>query len=328
VAQQPVTEQQLIGYLLGILPESEAAHFDELSVTDDEFVERLDAAENDLVDAYAAGTLSGEQVRRFESYYLASARRRDKARFAKAFLENPGTVAATVEPVRATSAGPMQGRSLRARLGFGAPKLAWGLSAAAFAVLLLASYLAYYSVRLQQRVQEGQSERAALAQREQDLLQQLEAQRSATEETRRELENVRESLQALEEKPPDVRTGGEGGGLASETIALTLAVPMRGAGRPPTVSIPSGARTLALTLRLDPADFAAYDASLKDAATGRIIWHKEKLYAKSRPGKTLVTRIPAALLKAQTYSVDLTGVSADGTSELLGSYSFTVIKPQ
>ena len=53
-------EQQLVRYLLGLLPEEEAERLDEQSVVADEFAARLQCVENDLVDAYVSGTLEGD----------------------------------------------------------------------------------------------------------------------------------------------------------------------------------------------------------------------------------------------------------------------------
>src|SRR2546428_12517365 len=73
--------QFLTQSLLGSLADTEAERLDELSITDDEVAWRLTAAENDLVDAYVRGELSGEALRRFETHYLSSQKRRDKVRF-------------------------------------------------------------------------------------------------------------------------------------------------------------------------------------------------------------------------------------------------------
>jgi hypothetical protein len=76
-------EKAIARYLLGQVSEAEAEHLDELSVTDDGFVARLRDVENDLVDAYARGSLDAETRRRFELVYLRSPRRAQKLAFAR-----------------------------------------------------------------------------------------------------------------------------------------------------------------------------------------------------------------------------------------------------
>ena len=83
---EPPEDRQLIRYLLGQLPDGESERFDEASVTDDEFAARLRIAETDLVDSYVGGHLEGETLKRFESHYLSSPRRRRNVTFAIGFL--------------------------------------------------------------------------------------------------------------------------------------------------------------------------------------------------------------------------------------------------
>ena len=70
-------------YLLGALAESETEELDELSIADDGFAETLKQVEHDLIDAYANGELEGGDLAKFESYYLASPRRRERSRSQK-----------------------------------------------------------------------------------------------------------------------------------------------------------------------------------------------------------------------------------------------------
>src|ERR1041385_7075840 len=85
--EKPVYKDELlIRYLVGSLPEDETERLDELSITDDEFACRLRDVENDLVDAYSRGELSGETLERFESFYFSSARGRRKVQFAQTLL--------------------------------------------------------------------------------------------------------------------------------------------------------------------------------------------------------------------------------------------------
>src|SRR5215813_1334449 len=83
--KQIYNEELIVQYLLGSLPQEETERFDELCFVDDEFAERLSVVENDLVDTYVRGELSGRNLERFDSHYLASPRRREKVRVARTF---------------------------------------------------------------------------------------------------------------------------------------------------------------------------------------------------------------------------------------------------
>ena len=71
--------------LLGSLSAEETERLDELSLTDDEFAGRLQAVENELIDAYVEGELSGQTLEQFNSFYLSSPKRRERVRFAQVF---------------------------------------------------------------------------------------------------------------------------------------------------------------------------------------------------------------------------------------------------
>jgi anti-sigma factor RsiW len=91
VNKEKYNDQTIIRYLLGSLPEEETEWIEEISFIDDEFAVRLSAVENDLVDAYVRGELSGEKLERFDSYYLASPKRRKKVKTAQvlhAYVKN------------------------------------------------------------------------------------------------------------------------------------------------------------------------------------------------------------------------------------------------
>jgi hypothetical protein len=77
---------QLVRYLLGLLSEEDAERLDAASIADDEVAAQLRIAEDDLVDAYVRGLLTGDTLERFESFYLASPRRRAKVCHARTFL--------------------------------------------------------------------------------------------------------------------------------------------------------------------------------------------------------------------------------------------------
>jgi hypothetical protein len=79
-------DDELVRYLLGLLPDETRERLDEASIVDDELAARLHAVETNLVDRYVRGQLSGATRDRFESYYLSSPRRRENVRLAADFL--------------------------------------------------------------------------------------------------------------------------------------------------------------------------------------------------------------------------------------------------
>ena len=195
-------DQQLLRYLLGLLPDEEAERLDEASITDEAVAGRLRVAENDLVDAYATGTLSGETQERFESFYLSSARRRQHARFAESLLRAVNRVA---EPAD-MDIGGSTGRSAAADKGVGSrdgsarlrivprPKPSWRLAAA---LLLLAfGPRLFRDVRLRSGLADLQRQRAALNGPAHELERQPDDERAAGAQVIKELAHIRAPMPA------------------------------------------------------------------------------------------------------------------------------------
>src|SRR5258708_8364808 len=78
--------EQTIGYLLGDLSESEQTALEEEYFTDPPAFDKMVNAENELVDSYARGRLTPRLRKRFEQYYLAHPKRRERTKFAQALV--------------------------------------------------------------------------------------------------------------------------------------------------------------------------------------------------------------------------------------------------
>jgi anti-sigma-K factor RskA len=312
-------EQLLTRYLLGAVSGEEAERLDESSVADSEFALHLDGVENDLVDSYVVGALSGETLERFEKFYLSSPRRREKVEFARALLrfeERAATAAAPVSTAPAVSDARLQDQAPQHRSPgrwFTVPRigLQWVFAAAALAMLLASSYLFVENERLRKQGDDARSQQTALDLRARELERELSEQRSANAGMLRELESLRASL-------PEPRV--------LKTIAVLLLASTRGVGQVPTVAVPSGTDQVRFQLQLEPSDFRTYQVALKDPVTGQTLWEAAKLLAGSRGQSKIVSvSVPAHLLKQQNYTLELTGVPAQGNPELVTSYVFKVV---
>ena len=317
--KQEFDDQVLIRYLLGSLPEEEAERLDELSVADDAFAWRLSAAENDLVDAYVRGELSGDNLAQFKKSYLSSPKRLQKLEFAEALSSRDAktaTAAAQAEPAR-TVPSPKPKEELSKGLSpwrwFSAPRLAfqWGFAASALVMLLAASYLFLENTRLRKRTNEAQGRHAAFDQPEQELQRQLNDQRAANAEMAKELNRLRESQPNLDQL---------------KTLSALLLPPTRGAGRIPTLFVSSGTDLVILLLALESDDFPNYRVGLKDPATNQTVWHSAKLVTEpSGANKTVSLSFPARLLKQQNYVLELSGVPPNGRAEFISGYPLRIV---
>lgn len=335
MGNQSEDKQVVTQYLLGALSEAEQERLDEMSLTDDEFADRLRVVENDLIDSYVGGELSGEALTRFNTHYLASPGRRERVRFAESLLAFADKAVAA--QARDTSSSAPTSHAERepgfreaSRWRFFAPlrpALQWGLAAAVLLILIGGSYLFVENLRLRNQMAQEQAERAGLEKREQDLQRQLDQQRSLDAETEKELTQVRHRLAQLEQqqaagrqepKPePDQRD--------LKVVAFNLSPQTRGIGQIPTLTIPAAADYVALSLELEAEDFQGYRAALKNPATNQIVWRSGRLKASGKD-KTVHVRLPAGSLNSQNYLIELSGISAKGLAENAGSYSFKVVK--
>jgi cell division protein FtsB len=324
--------QAITQYLLGTLSEAETERFDELSVADDEFADLVRAAEKDLVDAYVQGELTGAELEQFKAFYLASPLRREKVEFARTFHgwveKNESAQAEEVTPrgrVKPRSAsGWFSGMNASRTSPFG-----WQWSFAVIAILLLVAggLLVFQNARLRRQVTQEQAQRDLLVQREQQLQQEIEAQRSANR-PEQELARLRAERERLEQESKQLQAGtkpspGEGG-----MVAMILAPPLRGANQVPAISIKPETNQVAAQLQLEAADYSAYRVALIDPTSNRTLWRSGKLKAKStREGKALYLSFSAGLLKSPTiYLLRVAGTAANGAEEVISDYSFRVEK--
>ena len=170
-------DQVLIQYLIGSLPEAEAERLDQLSIADDEFVSRLSGAENDLVDAYVRGELSGDTLQRFGIHYLSSRSRRDKVAFANTLrLREMREATRPAEAVAPRPSWRLAAWRFRTVPG---PAPAWALAGVAALTLVAAAYLLVANGRLQQELARTQSDRASLQSRARELQRRLVRERPA-----------------------------------------------------------------------------------------------------------------------------------------------------
>ncbi len=276
------SDEHLIRYLLGELPDAEAEALDERSVTDDALALRLRVLEEDLIDRYARGERDDVRLGRFERARLASPHLREKVRFAEALQ-------AVID--RSARAAPHRSSAPQAR------PLVWGLAAAAAVAIAFAGYLLLAQQRLRSELS-GLEARQAAAEQQNAALQQ---QRAGT--------------------PPT--SAAEAGQV---TATFLLLPPRRGPGGPTVISVPQGAARVGFQLQVESADYERFWSALKEVSTGRVVWRSADVRSEPAGADRIVTVVlPAAVLGAQLYTIELSGAPAGGTFEALGEYSVRVV---
>jgi hypothetical protein len=297
--RESFTDDQLISYVLGCLPEEETERLDELSIIDDELSARLRLVEDDLVDAYASGTLTGERRARFESFYLASPRRRRKAAFAKGFLAKVDRPEPRLSAVPQPAIVPRPPARRRV--------FPWAQAVAA-ALVVGVSVLLLQHVYLRRDLNMARQQVTAATERANAVSAELDQQRKAVAAATRAVADARAA------RPPSA-------------IALVLRPQTRGVGPTPIISVAPGSRSVPVELEFEAPGSAAYDVALKDPATNRIIWRSAPVPpTRDRLAPVISIGLPAALLKAQHYALDLFALHADAAPDFVGTYAFEVAR--
>jgi hypothetical protein len=305
-------DQLLARYLLGALPADETERLDELSIVDEDVAARLSAVEYDLVDAYVRGETTGEDLARFETFYLSSEKRREKVQFARALLERERGAASApamaVQTVISPARDPDKKASPRRRPLFSLPVRQWGLAGAAAMLLVAAGFLLWDNVRLHRQVSDS---RARQSEFDRDLRNQLEQERSDNAKAQQELQRLRDSQSNLDRLT---------------AVSLVLLPPSRSVSAVPNISIRPGTDLAVLLLTLESDDFPVYRVVLKDPATNQAVWRSASVTSTSAGEKKAVSvNFRAGLLKQQNYIAELTGIPVRGRPELLGGYPFRVV---
>lgn len=313
MGQRNISDQQITEYLLG--SESDAELIDELSIRDDEFAARLDAVENDLVDAYVRGELSGKTLESFDLHYRSSPSRRAKVSIAQGLKDvldgeavAPGVPAKATVPA-ARDHGESRWESLR-RYFLLSRGLQAGLAAAFLLILAIGVWLVFNYSRLREEADQASKEVEEVTRREHELRSPV-----VTPQPRATV------AQALPQSPPRSEP--------LQVFSFILAPQLRGpAEQVPTIAVPASADQVALHLDLEAGNFTAYRAELKTQPGNQTVWRSGNLQARDERGnKAVVVTLRPSLITGQRYVVELSGISAGGRPEIVGSYQFQVTKP-
>ena len=294
----PISDDHLVRYLLGALPADEVERLDEQTFVDDELAERLRRVEDDLVDSYAAGTLTGERRQRFELFYLASPRRRSKAAFAKGLR---GAIERSMQ-----QPGAVQDRATQPSRDIWRPSW-WPLAAAAVCILTV-GVLTLQNRALRRDLRETARQFADANERAAAASQQLTTERKAAAAAQQALVDARTSP-------------------VLAAVALVLLPQTRGVTPVSVLAVPPGSSTVPLNLRLEAPGGTSYDVALRDPASNRAVWRSPPLAPQRMRNSSMVpVSLPAGLLKPQHYTLDLFELRSGNAAEFVSSYAFEVVR--
>jgi hypothetical protein len=311
----PELEATLRRFVLGSLDEAARSALDEQLVTEPDVFEALGVVEDELIEEYLDGTSSDPDRAAFEKSFLTSPQRRARLRLAESLRRHASHGRAT-EPVRP------QPRQSSFRW-----QPTW-LALAAGLVLSLAGNLWLVSRPEAQRAPSVAAPSVAVhptavATTVAPALARAAMEPSTTptaedfQREREERSKAEARVAALEETLRRSRS--------SVTFVLAAGA-LRSAGSAQRIVVPSDAMLVHLRLELS-GDYPSYRAVLLDDA-GEELWAASKLRAETESGHSfvLLALTPDRLARGD-YQVKLSGLTAAGDAEAIGSYPFRVSHP-
>lgn len=310
-------ENQLKRYLLNDLPGDQREAVEDRYLADREWFDRLQVAEDDLVDAYVQGRLTARERALFEQNYMCIAEHRRRVELARALMAYTDARAAARPPAK-VSLGRRFARTLR----LDSPAVRWVLATGFMLALVGGPFMAWRLSRLSAELDSLRAEQRALQQREQELSGELAQQRSKAEsltdelaqekqvssQQEQELEKLRE---AQSPQPSVVYSFGNGG----EPLP----------GQAETLEIPRGAQTVRLQMPLLEDRFQTYLVTIKDAQA-KEVWQGWLQATHNASGSSVMLRLPARLLNAGRYSLTLSGTNDRKNFEELAAYELRVVR--
>ena len=300
--------QLLKEYLLSALSAEETERLDELSFTDDWFVQELRAVEDDLVDAYVRGELDARLHTQFETRYLSSPLRQEKVALAKALHHyEPESRKLVVQQRDQPSAlRPFFPQFLTTRAW------QWTFAAVLLVLIGLSGWLIFQKRRVNQVPQSELARNSAEKDRVASVNPSHELQPDLTKPS---AETISE-----EKKKPEP-------GVAVEIASIALAPQVRSETAVPAVSVKSATGYTAVGLDLEPNEYSLYRVELLRQSTQEVLWRANNLSSRKHDGdQTVNVRLPAGLLRSESYVLRVSGLSKTGGSELISDYRFRVVK--
>lgn len=313
-------EKLIVKYLLGDLSQPEVERLDELSFTEDDFFHRLQAVENNLIDAYVRDELSLREQEQFRQHFLAIPKRRERVEFAKALavFEAEEPVVETLAPSQPATVWWWQSWSSPFRV----PRWVWQFSLVVAAIILLVviPWLFIEAQRLRGRLAQMQEEHETLIRREQELQAQVTSERADRERLATELRHVQEQRDKLEREQGLLRQ-------SKSTFAFFVFPPGRRGSDTKDLSISSKITTVKLRLEFESDDYPAYRAVLKTQSDNKEVWSSGRLKARQKgASKSVEVNIPARLLNTSGYYLDLKAIKTSGEEDDVSTYPFRIVK--
>lgn len=345
INQHPTQENELRRYLLGDLKLEERLAVEERLFLDEEYLQLLKGVEEELLDEYAYDELTAGERKQLETHFLLEQGRHGDLMLAQALRRYVTSEAQPAQPLPVPSGNEVSGAAMARAAGwrsylFGRRPVL-GYSFAALLLLLLGGliWLAAVSVFRQDRTPPEQVKEEQVPQRQEPGERRPEqANGNAPSEGGQSNREQRATLPSpvVEEPPtqeqaapqPRQARGPSSQGTPKPGRTLALLLPAGGIvredGETNNLKIASDIGFVVLQLALvEREDYKNYRASLLRGA--RTIYARAGLkMAVVGDVRVILLKVPARLLRPQSYEVKLSGLAPDGRMQEIASYAFRI----
>jgi hypothetical protein len=346
--KQDIEEDTVIRkYLMGDLPQEEQLLIEERLFLDSEYFQMRQAIEDDLIDEYLHGELSPNERQRFEKYFLSTPERHEALKIAEALKHYISTNSLLEAPL---STGVIQPSS-PPRAGFlaflrgGHPIWRVPLAASLVLIAISALWLVVRVLRPANRLSPIQAQQPLSKEKEEASTSTPNSQQERNPQSNTGSPPPPDQYAEKREKP-GTETGSEpaktmeGNNQARPPVTSVKRMPAhvysfilipggitRGGGDLAKVALRSDAGSANLQLLLlSGGDFPTYRATLlTDDDKPLREWTGLKSTV-GESGKSVSIKVPAKLLRRETYHVKLSGDSSGGDTSVISTYYFQVVK--
>lgn len=306
------TEHHLAAYLLGRLSAEEELAVEERYLGDKEYLDQLEALEDELIDAYVQHRLTGSDRACFETHFLRSPGRRERVLFAESWW--------SFVSKRHSEKRNQRFGAVTAFFGAARPPAAGVLVPLAASALLLVvtSYLLIRSNDFRSDLAQVRAELSEFQQRAQELEKELAQERA-------DRERLAEDLSSLQTDSNGPRLQTQARNLDAGPFDLIAGL-TRGEQNRNLVFILDGARFVRLRVSIRDDQFDSYGGIVKSAA-GDEVWRGAGRIVRSERGINAIEfRVDSSVLHLGQYALHLRGIPDQGEAETLEEYSFRAIR--
>ena len=301
-------------FLLGDVTETERAAIEDAFLADEENLVRLEIVEDELIEDYLHGDLTGAEKSLFESEFLRTAGRRERVARMQILIDE------TTARKRVTVSTPEKISWSETVAAF-FKNAAWQTAFAASVLITLAAFGAWLFNR--QNVNQPE-----IVKTEPTILQSPapvpSPEATAPENTNLPNANQNKSNSAPKPSPTATPEKPQPPKERETTLAIFILNPggIRGGAAENRLRVPPQTREIRLRLNLESNNYQSYTARVT-TIDGATIYTSPQLKSNR---KSLLLQLPIRKLQPGDYIVELSGINAAGQTESVDDYAFTLQK--